>query len=179
LAATSFFISRSAARLSRRLLLTRWYHRRVIEVRPPTTAEMAEVAKLAAKLVRMHHAIDPRRFMIFEPIEPGYERFLTSEMKNGAVVLVGLVGGKVAGYAYGRIEPRDWNALRDECGALHDIYVDETARRSGVARAILTEFLARIGSERVVLMSAWSNVEAQALFEAMGFRRTMVEMTRG
>jgi ribosomal protein S18 acetylase RimI-like enzyme len=151
----------------------------VIEVRPPTREEIPQVAKLAAKLVRMHHAIDPRRFMQIEPIEQGYARFLGHEMDRGAVVLAGLVDGTIAGYAYGRLEPRDWNSLRDECGALHDIYVEETVRRRGLARAILTEFLARIGSERVVLMSAWSNVEAQALFEAMGFRRTMVEMTRG
>jgi ribosomal protein S18 acetylase RimI-like enzyme len=161
------------------LLLTHAYNRRVIEVRPPTRAELGPVSKLAAQLVRMHHAIDPKRFMQIEPIEPGYERFLAHEMEGGAVVLAAFVDGAVAGYAYGRVEPRDWNALREECGALHDIYVDERFRRGGVARAILAEFLARIGSDRVVLMSAWSNVEAQAFFESMGFRKTMVEMTRG
>ena len=30
---------------------------------------------------------------------------------------------------------------------------------------------------QVVLLSAWQNTDAHALFEALGFRRTMVEMT--
>ncbi|MNC98581.1 hypothetical protein D3C83_165920 [compost metagenome] len=38
--------------------------------------------------------------------------------------------------------------------------------------------LERLGAQSVVLSSATSNAEAQTLFESLGFRRTMVEMTR-
>jgi ribosomal protein S18 acetylase RimI-like enzyme len=162
----------------------------------------------------MHHAWDPLRFMRMEPVEPGYERFFGSELKNrDAIILVAIAPDadgepvmptsersdavgigttttegearrrreRVVGYAYGRIEPRDWNSLLDACGALHDIYVDERARRGGVAKKLLGEMLRRLeelGAPRVVLHSAWANAEAQRFFESQGFRRTMVEMTR-
>jgi RimJ/RimL family protein N-acetyltransferase len=38
--------------------------------------------------------------------------------------------------------------------------------------------LEALGAPRVVLLTAWQNDGAQALFEKAGFRRTMVEMTR-
>ena len=38
--------------------------------------------------------------------------------------------------------------------------------------------LASRGAPRVVLSTAFRNEAAQRLFERMGFRRTMVEMTR-
>ena len=142
---------------------------------------MPAIARLAARLVRQHHALDPERFMIFEPVEPSYERYLTGELNDpDAVVLAAVRGESVAGYAYGRMEPRDWNALRDACGALHDIYVDESARRKGVARLLLGEMIRRLaakGAPRVILMTASGNATAQRLFERFGFRRTMIEMT--
>jgi ribosomal protein S18 acetylase RimI-like enzyme len=149
-------------------------------VRSATAADMPAIARLAARLVRQHHALDPERFMIFEPVEPSYERYLTGELNDpDAVVLAAVRGESVAGYAYGRMEPRDWNALRDACGALHDIYVDEGVRRQGTARLLLEEMIRRLeakGAPRVVLMTAWGNTAAQRLFESFGFRRTMVEM---
>jgi RimJ/RimL family protein N-acetyltransferase len=40
------------------------------------------------------------------------------------------------------------------------------------------EWLASRGMQRVVLSTAEGNVGAQQLFARLGFRRTMVEMTR-
>ena len=123
--------------------------------------------------------------MLFEPIEPGYQRYLSKEaLDPDAVVLAAVRSGpgggeEVIGYAYGRLEPRDWNALREACGALHDIFVDETARHQGVARALLEEMVRRLtekGAQRIVLMTATGNSNAQRLFDRFGFRRTMIEM---
>jgi ribosomal protein S18 acetylase RimI-like enzyme len=38
--------------------------------------------------------------------------------------------------------------------------------------------LAAMGAPRVVLMAAWRNDGARRLFERLGFRPTMLEMTR-
>src|SRR5213593_2827981 len=154
-------------------------------IRPAADAEMSAIARLAAKLVRQHHEADPARFMIFEPIEPGYRRYLSSELSNAdAVVLAAIRTGpggaeEVIGYAYGRLEPRDWNALREASGALHDIFVDERARNQGVGRALLDEMVRRLaekGAQRIVLMTATGNASAQRLFTQFGFRPTMIEM---
>lgn len=150
--------------------------------RPATLADMPTVARFAAKLVRLHHALDPQRFMCMEPLEPGYERWLTRELLNpDVVVVVAEQDGAVVGYAYGRLEDRDWNALLDAHGALHDVYVDETARAGGAGAALVEAACARLsamGAPRVVLHTAAQNTAAQRLFAKHGFRSTMIEMTR-
>jgi ribosomal protein S18 acetylase RimI-like enzyme len=157
-----------------------------LSVRPATRADLPAVARLAAKLVRLHHRFDPDRFLCLEPLEPGYERFLGHELEDDdAVILVAITRGdegeRVLGYAYGRLEPRDWNELLDACGKLHDLYVDEAARGHGAAAALVEAMVARLeakGAPRIVLLSATPNVAAQRLFARLGFRPTMVEMTR-
>ncbi|WP_437906945.1 GNAT family N-acetyltransferase [Sorangium sp. So ce327] len=157
-----------------------------VNARLAVRADMPEVARFAAQLVRLHHALDPHRFMCLEPIEPGYERWLTGELANpdAAIVVAERTGAEPAlvGYAYGRREPRDWNSLLDACGALHDIYVAEPARRLGAGAILLGAVIARLralGAPRIVLHTATQNAAAQRLFERFGFRRTMVEMTLG
>jgi ribosomal protein S18 acetylase RimI-like enzyme len=151
-------------------------------IRPAEVEDLPRVASLAGRLVREHHGWDERRFLLVEPIEPGYEGFFRREVRRAqASVLVAEVDGQVEGYAYGTLEPRDWNALLDRHGALHDIYVDARSRRRGVATALLRAMLGRLGelgAPRVVLHSAWQNADAHAFFESAGFRRTMLEMTR-
>jgi len=151
-------------------------------VRPATLADLPEVARLAAQLVRAHHAYDPRRFLCIEPVEVGYARWFAQELDNAdAVVLVAERGGAIIGYAYGVLEPRDWNNLLDAHGGLHDVLVTEAARGTGAGAALVEGVCARLaamGAPRVVLHSAAQNVAAQRLFARLGFRTTMVEMTR-
>ncbi|MEO7329799.1 MAG: GNAT family N-acetyltransferase, partial [Minicystis sp.] len=113
-------------------------------VRPAQLADMPVVAGLAAQLVRGHHAYDPRRFLCIEPVEAGYRRWLTQELGNvEAVLLVAERGGAVVGYAYGVLEPRDWNNLLDAHGALHDVLVAESARGTGAGEALVRGVCAR------------------------------------
>ncbi len=153
-----------------------------INVREARESDLDDVAKLAAKLVRLHHRFDPERFFLQEPVEEGYRWWLGRELANeSAIVLVALVDERVAGYVYATIEGRDWNLLLDKYAGLHDIYVDDQARARGVGEALLRAALARFeerGAPRVVLMSAVQNEPAQRLFARVGFRPTMVEMTR-
>jgi ribosomal protein S18 acetylase RimI-like enzyme len=142
------------------------------------------MARLAAALVLQHRAFDPKRFFLPDDIEAGYARWFEEELAAPGVVLAVAVDEAtpttVRGYAYGRIEARDWNMLLDTHGALHDLYVEEGARGTGMARALVrhvVEALAARGAPRVVLHSAVQNAAAQRLFDQLGFRPTMVEMT--
>jgi ribosomal protein S18 acetylase RimI-like enzyme len=133
-------------------------------VRAATREDLPGVAKLAAELVRFHHALDANRFLsVDEPIEDGYRRFLASEMKNEKVVVLAAVDEEtraVLGYAYGRLEPRDWNMLLEAHGALHDVLVSKDARKSGVGEALVREMCARLealGAPRVLLHTAVQN----------------------
>ena len=114
--------------------------------------------------------------------ESGYAWFLGTQLQSDdALVLVAERGGAIAGYVYAGIEPLNWKELRDECGFIHDVAVLEGGRRSGVATALLEAamgWLRERGMPRVVLWTAENNEGAQRLFAAVGFRRTMIEMTR-
>lgn len=150
---------------------------------PADEPHLRPAAELAARLVQLHHDLDPLRFAVLSSdVAGGYERWFRQCIANpNAVVLVALAGQRVIGYAYGSLEPRNWNELLDACGVLHDVYVDERFRRTGVGAALVEEAarrLAALGAPRVVLKTAAANEAAQRLFARLGFRQTMIEMTR-
>lgn len=152
-------------------------------VRPATVADLPSIGRLGALLVATHHGFDARRFIAATPGTPaGYASFLGTQLQRpDAAVLVAEENGRVVGYAYAAVEGHDWMALRGPAGVLHDIIVDPESRGRGVGGVLLDAALAFLrsrGAPRVVLSTAEGNQPAQRLFASMGFRRTMVEMTR-
>ncbi len=149
-------------------------------VRRATLKDTAIAGQFGAALARAHFAWDPARFFIWDDIEVGYAQWLNKERRNkNAVVLVAQRGGDVVGYAYGRMEPRDYNALREACGVAIDLFVAPTARTRGVGRALaqaLIGALAQKGAPFVVLQVAAHNKRAQRFFKDLGCRPTMIEM---
>ena len=153
-----------------------------VEVRPARHEDLRAVSRLAVMLVEQHRDYDPRRFVLPEPVEEGYIRFLTTEIKEAeAVVLVAVVEGEVAGYLYGRMEPMSFVELRGEAGWVHDIFVHERGRGKGVGGALLdagVEALRRRGARSVMLSVSPRNEAGRRLFRSRGFENTMLEMTR-
>ena len=132
---------------------------------------------------RTHYAFDPLRFMApRENSEAGYGWFLGTQIKEDDVaVFVAERSGAVVGYVYAGLEPQSWKELRDAAGFIHDVVVAPEAQRHGVASALVDaacEWFKTQGAPRVVLWSAEKNEVAQRLFARLGFRRTMIEMTR-
>jgi ribosomal protein S18 acetylase RimI-like enzyme len=154
-----------------------------ISVRRATSADLGAAAELAGRLVRQHHEVDPGRFFLPEGVEQGYVAWFRQELaRREAVILVAVAEAGVVGYAYGTIEGRDWNLLLDRHGAIHDIFVADGARRSGTGLLLMQAIIAELeglGAPRIVLSTMVGNEKAQRLFERAGFRRTMLEMTRG
>jgi ribosomal protein S18 acetylase RimI-like enzyme len=136
---------------------------------------------MGAALMRQHHESDPRRFILTDRPEAGYGPFLVSELADPeCVVLVAERSGEVVGYVFADVEGISWRDLRGPCGFIHDVYVDERARRLGTGQELLRAAIAWIhskGRSQVVLWSKSGNESAQRLFAKMGFRGTMVEMT--
>jgi len=151
-------------------------------IRRAKRSELGAVARMAAALVRDHHARDAQRFLLVEPVEEGYRTWLEREIgRRGAVILVAEEDLEIVGYAYGTLEARNWSELLDVCGKLNDLYVHPSARRRGIGRQLMESMLIELeslGAPRVVLSSADGNRAAQQLFASAGFRRTMIEMTR-
>src|SRR5688572_3197334 len=152
-------------------------------IRRATEADAPTLGRLGALLLRAHHTFDAQRFMApGRSPEVGYGSFLVSQLADDDVVVFVAEGeGAVIGYVYAGLEPRSWKELRDACGFIHDVAVVESGRRSGVATALIdaaVQWLGDRGAPRVILWSAERNEGAQRLFARLGFRRTMVEMTR-
>jgi ribosomal protein S18 acetylase RimI-like enzyme len=152
-------------------------------IRPATTDDLRALGRLGALLLRTHYEFDRLRFMApGEGVEEGYAGFLATQLTNpNAVVLVAERDGAVVGYVYAAVEPPSWKELRDTAGFIHDVLVAEPQRGLGLAAALVDAAVAWLrgkGVPRVVLGTAEANERAQRLFSRLGFRRTMVEMTR-
>jgi GNAT superfamily N-acetyltransferase len=154
-----------------------------IAIRKATEADLPALGRLGALLLRAHHQFDSKRFMApgADP-ESGYAWFLGTQLREeDVVVLVAEQQASVVGYVYAALEPQSWKELREACGFIHDVVVDEPRRRTGVASALVdavADWLREHGAPRVMLCTAEQNEGAHRLFERLGFRRTMVEMTR-
>jgi len=154
-------------------------------IRPATREDLPVLGRLGAMLMRTHYVFDERRFIMpAADAEEGYAWFLGTQMRDpDATVLVAedRATGAVIGYVYAALEPMSWKELRDACGYIHDIAVDESRRRAGAASALMEaamQWLREKGAPRVILGTASQNEAGQRLFTALGFRRTMIEMTR-
>jgi ribosomal protein S18 acetylase RimI-like enzyme len=156
---------------------------RDLVIRRAESRDLAALGQLGALMVNVHHGYDSARFMVpGDDVAEGYAWFLGTELgREDVLVLVAEQAGTVVGYVYAGLEPQSWKELRAPAGFIHDVVVDEPARRHGVASKLLeaaAAWLESHGAPRVMLWTAEKNDGAQRLFERLGFRRTMIEMTR-
>ena len=151
-------------------------------IRPATKADQEALGRYGAALMRQHHASDPHRFLLTEKPEIGYGGFLVSQIgERDCLVLVAEESGQVLGYVYASLEGTSWRDLRGPCGFVHDVYVADEARHRGIGRDLVRaaiEWISAGGLRQVVLWSKTRNESAQRLFASLGFRETMIEMTR-
>ena len=154
-----------------------------IAVRPARESDLPSLGRLGASLIHTHFAFDPQRFMA-PPSQPeeGYAWFLGTQLREPDVcVLVAEDGDEVVGYVYAALEPHSWKELRDPAGFIHDVAVAEGHRGRGIGSLLISgasEWLRARGAPRVLLWTAERNLAARQLFTRLGFRTTLVEMTR-
>lgn len=156
-----------------------------IAIRAARPDDAPALGRMGTTLARLHNRLDSRRFFASDGMAEGYASWLAKEMASRkAVVLAALSRTarseeRIVGYAYGRLEGRDWNTLRDPAGVGVDLYVEPRARRRGAGRLLLCalarELVSR-GAPRVVIQVAARNSRALELFEGLGFRRTVIEL---
>ena len=152
-------------------------------IRRAMMSDLPRLGRLGALLVEAHHELDSQRFLAPNDRTPAnYASFLKTKLEDrDAAILVAEARGKVIGYAYAAVQGYDYMSLRGPAGVLHDLIVEPQNRGRGVGRLLLNAVLTYLttrGAPRVVLSAAEGNQAAQRLFVSMGFRRTMVEMTR-
>lgn len=152
-------------------------------VRRATNADLPSLGRLGALLVQQHHDFDARRFLAASRRTPDhYAEFLGAQLDDPDVLLlVAEQDGRVIGYTFTALEGYDYKSLRGPAALLHDVLVDPDHRGRGVGQRLLDETLSMMqarGARQIVLATAERNESAQRLFARMGFRPTMIEMTR-
>lgn len=154
-----------------------------VAVRKAARQDLEALGGLGAMLMRTHYTFDPHRFLApGQGAESGYASFLGNVLESTEdCVFVAEKDGAIIGYVYAALEPLSWKELRGPAGFIHDVAVAEESRRSGVATKLIQraiEWLRERGAPRVILGTAASNRGAHALFRRLGFRDTMIEMTK-
>lgn len=154
----------------------------VVAVRAATVSDIEWLAIWGSRLGRMHQGFDAHRFVVPEPAEDAHRPYYAEHLADErARVLVATVDGVPAGYAFVRWEPGSLLELRADGAWLHEIYIEEEARKGTVSRALMdaADAAARaLGSDHLLLSVSPSNIRAQRFFSALGYRQTLLEMRR-
>jgi GNAT superfamily N-acetyltransferase len=127
----------------------------------------------AGAIHRLNAAFDdvratPEYIARFLATSPEMERLYVAE-----------VGGEVVGMAGLRLLPCACDP--EPYAELTELFVDESARRGGVGRALVraVEDAARAGGARqLVLMTAWRNGRAHSFYHALGYTLYTLTMRR-
>jgi ribosomal protein S18 acetylase RimI-like enzyme len=100
------------------------------------------------------------------------ERFLTERLeRDESVVLLAERDGAAVGFT--QLYPLFSSIRCERVYLLNDLYVDASARRLGVAAALLTaaaDFARAAGASYLTLETANDNLPAQRLYERLGWR---------
>src|SRR6266550_8739068 len=107
---------------------------------------MSTIGRLGALLVRLHHELDPQRFIpATSGTENAYGSYLGTLLDDPRIViLVAEREGEVIGFTYAGLEGTDYMALRGPAGALYDIVVDPAHRGEGIGRILLDATLEKL-----------------------------------
>ncbi|RKP43620.1 GNAT family N-acetyltransferase [Trinickia fusca] len=142
-----------------------------MRIRPFEKRDLDEVARL----------FDEYRQFYEQPSDLERARqFIGSRMENGESVLLVAEDAKGALGGFCQLYPTFCSVLAEPIYVLYDLYVAPAARRHGVARALLGAAHERAradGKARADLTTAKTNVNAQALYESMGWKQDEVFLT--
>ncbi len=130
-----------------------------------TTNDLDQVAVLFDKY---------RQFYEEAPNYDGCRNYLQQRMQNNESII--FVAQNEAGAIVGftQLYPTFCSVALRPIFQLYDLFVDPTARKQGVGRALMTrakDYAKANGASRLQLETGVDNAKAQALYEALGWER--------
>jgi GNAT superfamily N-acetyltransferase len=135
-----------------------------IEIRQAVFADIEALAPLLDAYRQFHR----------QPSDAAAARaFLVDRFDHGeSVIFIARDEGGAVGFT--QLFPAFSSLALKRTLILNDLYVNESHRRSGVGRMLLahaTAYAREVGAVRMVLTAEATNVKAQALYEATGWRQ--------
>ncbi len=117
-----------------------------------------------------------RQFYGHPPDAAGSRTFLRDRLSHeDTVIFLALLDERAAGFTH--LFPAFSSVACRRLWLLNDLYVSPAARRSGVARALLDrarDHAVETGACGIELSTAHTNVDAQRLYESLGYRQDEV-----
>ena len=138
---------------------------------------MADVRTVRAELGDVDRIVplfDAYRRFYRERSDPeGARAFLTDRLTRGeSVIFLAIVDGAAAGFT--QLYPSFSSVSMQRLWILNDLFVDPSARRAGVARALLERaerWAVETGAKGLTLGTQITNAAARRLYEACGWAR--------
>ncbi|MCK6543031.1 GNAT family N-acetyltransferase [bacterium] len=100
--------------------------------------------------------------------------FLSTRIRNGESVVFIALDAKENAVGFTQLYPLFSSVSMQPVWLLNDLYVSQTARRSGVGEALMEKarrFAVETGAKGIELETGVENVQAQALYEKLGYQR--------
>lgn len=149
--------------------------------RPATVLDIPDIVNIWGELAE-HHARLDRSFAPSARWRDEYEQFIRTLLgRNDALAVVADEGGRVIGYAVGRITLLPAFFEQRRRGYIHDVVTREAYRRRGVGRRLvetLLDWMRRSNVPVVELTVAARNTGAVRFWQRLGFGTYMYHMRR-
>ena len=101
--------------------------------------------------------------------------FITDRINNNeSVIFIAIEGDSARGFV--QLYPSFCSVDAIKIFILHDLYVEESARKSGIGEELMnkaTEFAKESGAFRVDLLTAFDNKAGQHLYEKLGYKKVL------
>lgn len=156
-------------------------------IRPARDTDIPGILAMASRLIDLHVAMDPHRYVRTPDIMDRYAAWLPERMRDPlGFVLVAEAPrdtstSSLMAYCVGGVDdaiPIYWSP---RCGWIIDLWVEPEHRRSGLASSVVDAALKRfhaLGIDQVRAETAAHNDAVRAMFIRCGFRVASVEMMR-
>ncbi len=153
-----------------------------VRVRPARPEDVPELARLNAMVHQLHEQELPGRFP--PHVDPAVRQHFIEAIAAGQLVLIAQDAGTPVGFVHAEAVQRPASPLRGGHRHIqvHGLGVDESARRRGIGRLLMAaveEEADRCGASEVRLQRHAFNEEARLFYEALGYRTTIVTMSKG
>ena len=116
-----------------------------------------------------------RQFYKCEPDLDLATSYITERMENDeSVIFVAAEESELKGFV--QLYPSFCSVEAIKIFVLYDLYVDESARSTGIGKRLMdkaTEFSKNEGASRIDLLTAFDNKRAQHLYEKLGYNRVL------
>ena len=145
----------------------------IVTIRSATAADLPAILPMVAQTCAFHQRIAPAKYPFLPEPEKRYINWLSRQIgEPRSVFLVAELNRRPIGFLIADVEAEIPIYTVKEFGFIHDVWVDEDARRHGAGRALILEMVARfraMGIQQIRLDVVATNAPAERLFASCGF----------